>query len=62
MTFTVTRRGNGFRISVGDGRPVYAETVEEIAQALRHYHAQPWHEKPVEDCPFCRMDSDRTLA
>ena len=56
--FKVSRRGNGYRISVGDHRPTDARNLDEVREALDHYyggeHYRALHTIAVEGCPFCR--------
>lgn len=50
--FTVRYHNAGFRISIGDRRPVYARDVDEVHRALDHYFARERSTSPK--CPFCR--------
>ncbi len=58
--FTVKKAMNkeGFVISVGDRHPTYAETAEQVAEAVKHYWGN--HDNHDESiCPFCLQISKR---
>lgn len=55
MAFTVTRHGNGYKISVGDHKPTRAESIREITNALEHYYMGHGPQMAKEECPFCRQ-------
>ena len=53
--FKVSRRGNGFRISIGNHRPADACTIDEVKEALEHYYTVSHYPLGhVHTCPFCR--------
>jgi hypothetical protein len=56
--FTVSRRGNGYHVSVGDHRPTTVVNLGEVWQCLVHYY-DALHGGKAEAfaplCPFCRQ-------
>ncbi len=54
MGFTIRRDGNGYRIGIGDGRPVYTRTtdLEPVIEALKHYYDGKC-KRAV--CAFCKQ-------
>jgi hypothetical protein len=57
MAFTVTRHGNNFRISIGDGKPADTQDVAGVLEAVQHYWGSPYHSYKRKDCPFCQQQA-----
>ena len=41
------------KISIGTGRTARARSLDEVIEALKHYHGKP-HNKTI--CPFCQKN------
>ena len=54
MAFKVEHHYNQYKISVGDGRPVLANSIDEVALCLFHYYDLSKHLLNDSHCPFCR--------
>ena len=55
--FTIRHHNAGFRVSTGDGSPVYARDVDELHLAIDHYFAR--ERASSSKCPLCRWVADR---
>ena len=51
--FKVTQVGDGYKISIGTGRPVLTRFLEEVHNALNHYYQVNHYGSPNPRCPFC---------
>lgn len=50
--FKIEHHNQGFRVSTGDGSPVYARDVDELHLAIDHWFAK--ERASSSKCPFCR--------
>ncbi len=53
--FSVVLYNQGYRISVGDGKPASARSLAEVQQALAHYYGSKDHRPDADACPFCHQ-------
>ena len=57
--FTIRYDNRGFRISIGDGSPVFARDVDELHKALDHYYMRE-KGNDYDGCPFCRWMAEHS--